>query len=151
MLVAATDKGICAIQFGSSEAELEQGLKHEFPFAQRKRDDEGLRTWTTTVLNRLRGQKLNTALPLDIQATAFQRRVWEYLQTIPYGATRSYSAVAREIGDPKAARAVARACATNPVAIAIPCHRVVRGDGDTSGYRWGIERKEALLRMEQQG
>jgi AraC family transcriptional regulator, regulatory protein of adaptative response / methylated-DNA-[protein]-cysteine methyltransferase len=151
MLVAATDKGICAIQFGSSEAELEQGLKHEFPFAQRKRDDEGLRAWTTTVLNRLRGQKLNTALPLDIQATAFQRRVWEYLQSIPYGATRSYSAVAREIGDPKAARAVARACATNPVAIAIPCHRVVREDGDTSGYRWGIERKEALLRMEQQG
>jgi AraC family transcriptional regulator of adaptative response/methylated-DNA-[protein]-cysteine methyltransferase len=148
MLVAATDKGVCAIQFGSSEEELEQGLKHEFPFAQRKRDDNGLRTWTETVLRRMRGQKLNSALPLDIQATAFQRRVWEYLQSIPYGRTRSYSEVAREIGDPKATRAVARACATNPVAIAIPCHRVVRQDGDGGGYRWGIERKEALLRME---
>lgn len=151
MLVAATDKGVCAIEFGSSEAELEQGLKHEFPFAQRKRDDNGLRTWTETVLQRLRGHKLNAALPLDIQATAFQHRVWKYLQSIPYGKTRSYSEVAREIGEPKATRAVARACATNPVAIAIPCHRVVRKDGDTSGgYRWGVERKEALLKMERE-
>ena len=149
MLLAATDKGICAIQFADSEDELEQGLKHEFPFALRKRDDASLNGWKETLLQRLRGQKLNTALPLDIQATAFQRRVWEYLQSIPYGSTRSYSQVAREIGQPKATRAVARACATNPVAVAIPCHRVVRDNGDLGGYRWGIQRKEALLGLEQ--
>lgn len=149
MLVAATDLGICAIQFGDSERELEQGLRHEFPFANRKRDDESLRSWTDTLLERMRGHKLNAALPLDIQATAFQRRVWEYLQSIPYGATRSYSEVAKAIGNSKATRAVARACATNPVAVAIPCHRVVREDGDMGGYRWGVDRKEALLEMEQ--
>lgn len=148
MLVAATDKGICAIQFADSEDELEQGLKHEFPFAQRKRDDSALRVWRETLLQRLRGQKLNTALPLDIQATAFQRRVWEYLQSIPYGSTRSYSQVAREIGEPKATRAVARACASNPVAVAIPCHRVVRENGGLGGYRWGVGRKETLLELE---
>ena len=120
MMVAATDKGICAIQFANSEDELEQGLKHEFPFALRKRDDRELRGWTDTLLRRLQGKRLNTALPLDIQATAFQRRVWEYLQSIPYGSTRSYSQVAQDIGEPKATRAVARACATNPVALAIP-------------------------------
>src|SRR5206468_7076539 len=92
--------------------------------------------------------KLNAALPLDIQATAFQRRVWEYLKAIPYGSTRSYSQVARDIGEPKATRAVARACATNPVALAIPCHRVVRENGDLGGYRWGLERKKALLEKE---
>lgn len=149
MLVAATDKGICAIQFADSEDELEQGLKHEFPFAQRKRDDDGLRGWKQTLLHRLRGHKLNSSLPLDIQATAFQRRVWEHLQSIPYGATRSYSQVAKAIGDPKATRAVARACATNPVALAIPCHRVVRENGEMGGYRWGVDRKQALLELEQ--
>ncbi|HEY1272827.1 MAG TPA: bifunctional DNA-binding transcriptional regulator/O6-methylguanine-DNA methyltransferase Ada [Terriglobales bacterium] len=148
MLIAATDKGICAIQFADSEDELEHGLKHEFPFANRRRDDEGLRPWKDKLLHRLRGQKLNAALPLDIQATAFQRRVWEYLQSIPYGATRSYSEVARAIGNPNAVRAVGRACATNPVAVAIPCHRVVREDGGMGGYRWGVERKEALLDLE---
>ena len=150
MLVAATDKGICAIQFAHSEDELEQGLKHEFPFALRKRDDRTLRNWTDTLLQRMKGQKLNAALPLDIQATAFQRRVWEYLQAIPYGSTRSYSQVARDIGEPKATRAVARACATNPVALAIPCHRVVRENGDLGGYRWGVGRKEALLQLERE-
>jgi AraC family transcriptional regulator, regulatory protein of adaptative response / methylated-DNA-[protein]-cysteine methyltransferase len=149
MMVAATDKGICAIQFANSEDELEQGLKHEFPFALRKRDDRELRGWTDTLLRRLQGKRLNTALPLDIQATAFQRRVWEYLQSIPYGSTRSYSQVAQDIGEPKATRAVARACATNPVALAIPCHRVVRENGDMGGYRWGVERKQALLHLEQ--
>jgi len=150
MLVAATDKGICAIQFADSEDELEHGLKHEFPFAQRRRDDNGLHTWKETLLKRLRGQKLNSSLPLDIQATAFQRRVWEHLQSIPYGDTRSYSQVAKAIGDPKATRAVARACATNPVAIAIPCHRVVREGGEMGGYRWGLERKKSLLQLESQ-
>jgi AraC family transcriptional regulator of adaptative response/methylated-DNA-[protein]-cysteine methyltransferase len=148
MLVAATDKGICAIQFADSDDELEHGLKHEFPFAVRRRDDHGMRAWKEDLLRQMRGQKLNAALPLDIQATAFQRRVWSCLQSIPFGATRSYSAVAKAIGRPTATRAVARACATNPVAVAIPCHRVVREDGDMGGYRWGVERKQALLEME---
>jgi len=101
------------------------------------------------VLSKMTSRDLNAALPLDIRATAFQRRVWTYLQSIPFGATRSYSQVAKAIGQPTASRAVARACATNPVAVAIPCHRVVRENGDVSGYRWGVERKKALLEMEQ--
>jgi AraC family transcriptional regulator, regulatory protein of adaptative response / methylated-DNA-[protein]-cysteine methyltransferase len=148
MLVAATDKGVCAIQFADNDEELEQGLKHEFPFAIRKRDDAFMRDWKENLLAALRGQKINTALPLDIQATAFQRRVWSYLQSIPLGETRSYAAVAKAIGKPKACRAVARACATNPVAVAIPCHRVVSSNGDGGGYRWGVQRKERLLEME---
>jgi AraC family transcriptional regulator of adaptative response/methylated-DNA-[protein]-cysteine methyltransferase len=148
MLIAATDKGICAIQFADSDDELEHGLKHEFPFAARRRDDVRMKAWREDLLHQMRGQKLNAALPLDIQATAFQRRVWSCLQSIPFGATRSYGAVAKAIGRPTASRAVARACATNPVAVAIPCHRVVREDGDMGGYRWGVERKKALLEME---
>ncbi|MGH9498146.1 MAG: bifunctional DNA-binding transcriptional regulator/O6-methylguanine-DNA methyltransferase Ada [Terriglobales bacterium] len=149
MLIAATDKGICAIQFANSDDELEHGLRHEFPFANRKRDDGALRQWKENVLRQMRGQRLNTALPLDIQATAFQRRVWSHLQEIPFGETRSYAAVARGIGRPTATRAVARACATNPVAVAIPCHRVVRQGGEMGGYRWGAERKRTLLELEQ--
>jgi AraC family transcriptional regulator of adaptative response/methylated-DNA-[protein]-cysteine methyltransferase len=148
MLVAATEKGVCAIQFADSEDELLEGLKHEFPFANRKRDDDGLRVWKDALVQRLSGQKRNSSLPLDIQATAFQRRVWEHLQSIPYGATRSYRQVAKAIGEPKAVRAVARACASNRLAVAIPCHRVVREDGGLGGYRWGVERKEALLELE---
>jgi len=151
MLIAATDKGVCAIQFAGSDEELEQGLKHEFPFAVRRRDDQGLDLWKEQLLHHLRGDKLHSALPLDIQATAFQRKVWTHLQSIPFGATRSYGEVARAIGQPTAVRAVARACATNPVAVAIPCHRVVREDGDMGGYRWGVERKQALLEMESAG
>src|SRR5713101_3705394 len=149
MLVAATEKGICAIQFADSDEELDQGLKHEFPVAIRRRDDSGMREWKEDLLRHMRGQKLNASLPLDIQATAFQRRVWSYLQSIPFGATRSYGQVATAIGQPTATRAVARACATNPVAVAIPCHRVVRQDGDMGGYRWGVERKKTLLDLEQ--
>src|SRR5438128_1308167 len=128
MLVAATEKGICAIQFAVSDEELDQGLKHEFPFAIRRRDDSGMREWKEDLLRHMRGQKLNASLPLDIQATAFQRRVWTYLQSIPFGSTKSYSQVAKAIGQPTATRAVARACATNQVAVAIPWHRVVRED-----------------------
>ncbi|HUJ94151.1 MAG TPA: bifunctional DNA-binding transcriptional regulator/O6-methylguanine-DNA methyltransferase Ada [Terriglobales bacterium] len=149
MLVAGTDKGICAIQFADSDGELEHGLRHEFPFAQRRRDDAALQPCTQDLLRQMRGEKLDSSLPLDIQATAFQRRVWAYLQKIPFGTTRSYGAVAKAIGKPEAARAVARACATNPVAVAIPCHRVVREDGDMGGYRWGTERKKTLLEIEQ--
>jgi AraC family transcriptional regulator, regulatory protein of adaptative response / methylated-DNA-[protein]-cysteine methyltransferase len=97
----------------------------------------------------MRGEDLDSSLPLDIRATAFQRRVWAYLQSIPFGETKSYSDVAKAIGNPKACRAVARACATNPVAVEIPCHRIVREDGSMGGYRWGIERKKTLLAMEQ--
>jgi AraC family transcriptional regulator, regulatory protein of adaptative response / methylated-DNA-[protein]-cysteine methyltransferase len=150
MLIAATEKGICAIQFAQSDEELEQGLRHEFPFANRRRDDAGLKAWRATLIQQMGGQKLDSALPLDIQATAFQRKVWSYLQSIPRGDTRSYSEVAKAIGQPAATRAVARACATNRIAVAIPCHRVVRENGDLSGYRWGVERKQQLLQMEKQ-
>jgi AraC family transcriptional regulator, regulatory protein of adaptative response / methylated-DNA-[protein]-cysteine methyltransferase len=150
MLVAATDCGICAIQFGRSDSELLEGLKHEFPFATRKVDD-GLKSWVEAILQKIDGRELNAALPLDIRATAFQRRVWAHLQRIPLGQTESYSQVAKAIGQPTAARAVARACATNPVAIAIPCHRIIREDGTMGGYRWGIKRKEMLLEMEKEG
>ena len=149
MLIAATDKGICAIQFARSDGELIEGLKREFPFAVRKPDEGGLQAWVETLLSKMTGRELNAALPLDIRATAFQRRVWTYLQSIPFGATRSYGQVAKAIGQPSASRAVARACATNPVAVAIPCHRVVRADGSISGYRWGVQGKKTLLGMEQ--
>jgi AraC family transcriptional regulator, regulatory protein of adaptative response / methylated-DNA-[protein]-cysteine methyltransferase len=149
MLIAATDRGICSIQFARSDGELLEGLKREFPFAVRKPDEGALQAWVETLLCKMTGKELNAALPLDIRATAFQRRVWTYLQSIPFGATRSYGQVAKAIGQPTASRAVARACATNPVAVAIPCHRVVREDGAESGYRWGVERKKALLELEQ--
>lgn len=150
MLIAATDKGICAIQFADTDAELQQGLMREFPFAVRKRDDEAMAQWKLSLERLIDGEETNRSLPLDIRATAFQRKVWEHLQKIPRGETRSYSEVARKIGMPKATRAVARACATNPVAVAIPCHRVVRQGGELGGYRWGIERKEQLLAMEKE-
>ena len=149
MLIAATDRGVCAIQFARSDGELIEGLKREFPFAVRKPDEGALRAWVAALLSKMTARELNAALPLDIRATAFQRRVWTYLQSIPFGATRSYGQVAKAIGQPSASRAVARACATNPVAVAIPCHRVVREDGSISGYRWGVERKKTLLEMEQ--
>ena len=150
MLIAATDKGICAIQFADSDDELQQGLMREFPFAVRRRDDAALAQLRISLAQLMNGggHDAPPSLPLDIRATAFQRRVWEALQRIPQGETRSYSAVAKKIGMPAATRAVARACATNPVAVAIPCHRVVRQDGNLGGYRWGIERKQQLLAME---
>jgi len=150
MLIAATDRGICSIRFARSDGELMEGLRREFPFAIRKSDDGGLQSWANALLKHMRGENLDSSLPLDIRATAFQRRVWTYLQSIPFGVTKSYSQVAKAIGRPSACRAVARACATNPVAIAVPCHRVVREDGSMGGYRWGIGRKRALLEIEQQ-
>jgi AraC family transcriptional regulator, regulatory protein of adaptative response / methylated-DNA-[protein]-cysteine methyltransferase len=150
MLVAATERGVCSIQFARTDGELLEGLKREFPFAARKEDKGGLRVWVDALLRHMRGKDLDSSLPLDIRATAFQRQVWAYLQSIPFGDTKSYSQVAKGIGRPTAVRAVARACATNPVAFAIPCHRVVREDGSMGGYRWGMERKKALLAMERQ-
>ena len=148
MLVAATEKGVCSIQFGSSENELLQSLKREFPLATLRRGEVVLRRWIRALLDQLHGQQPQQPLPLDIRATAFQRRVWEHLRAIPYGQTESYSEVAAAVGDPNASRAVARACASNPVAVAIPCHRVVRRNGDLGGYRWGTKRKRALLDIE---
>lgn len=148
MLIARTDKGICSIKFADSDEELEQGLKQEFPFAIRRRDDDGMTELAQKLMRHMEGLEVAPALPLDIQATAFQRRVWSYLQTIGFGETRSYAEVAKAIRRPSAVRAVAHACATNPVAIAIPCHRVVRSDGELAGYRWGLERKRRLLQME---
>jgi AraC family transcriptional regulator of adaptative response/methylated-DNA-[protein]-cysteine methyltransferase len=151
MLIAATDKGICAIQFADTDAELEQGLRREFPFAILQKATSSSFPWKNDLLHSMRGKKLQNELPLDIQATAFQRRVWEYLQSIPFGTSQSYSEVAKGIGAPNATRAVARACATNRIAVAIPCHRVVRSTAGMGGYRWGVERKKKLLELEKSG
>lgn len=150
MLIAATEKGICSIQFADSDEELEQGLKQEFPYAVRRRDGEGLSELASQVMDSLKGEASpsSATLPLDIRATAFQRRVWAYLQAIGFGETRSYAEVAKGIRRPSAVRAVARACATNPIAIAIPCHRILRSNGDLGGYRWGVQRKKKLLEIE---
>lgn len=148
LLVAATERGICAVRLGDTATALETTLRDEFPAATLRRDDAELHGSVDMLLEHLRGEQPHLDLPLDIRATAFQRRVWEALRAIPYGSTRSYRAVAESIGQPTAARAVARACATNPVALVVPCHRVVGSDGSLSGYRWGIERKRALLAQE---
>jgi AraC family transcriptional regulator of adaptative response/methylated-DNA-[protein]-cysteine methyltransferase len=148
LLVAATARGICAVSLGASDRELEQALEYEFPKAERVRDDKALVPWVDVILKHLRGEEPHMELPLDVQATAFQRRVWQALQEIPYGSTRTYSAIAKAIGKPTAVRAVARACATNPASLVIPCHRVIREDGALGGYRWGIERKQRLLELE---
>ena len=151
LLVAATPKGICAVRLGDSEAELTTTLAGEFSSASLLRSDVTLLPWVSTLQDYLHGGHPQMDLPLDIRATAFQSRVWTALQQIPYGSTRSYSQVADAIGQPTAVRAAARACATNPVALVIPCHRVVREDGNLGGYRWGIERKEILLAQEASG
>jgi AraC family transcriptional regulator of adaptative response/methylated-DNA-[protein]-cysteine methyltransferase len=148
MLVAATDKGVCCIRFADSAKELEKGLKTEYREAELRRDEDTLRPWVEELLRHLRGEQQEIRLPLDVRATAFQRRVWEYLQAMLYGSTATYGEIARALGQPTAARAVARACATNPVCILIPCHRVVREDGSLGGYRWGLERKKTLLDRE---
>jgi AraC family transcriptional regulator of adaptative response/methylated-DNA-[protein]-cysteine methyltransferase len=147
LLVASTTEGICSIQFGDSEDELREALRKEFSAA--ALIEEKSLPDLAALVSQLEGHPLHKKLPLDIQATTFQRRVWEHLQSIPYGRTESYSQVARAIGEPKATRAVARACASNPVAVAIPCHRVLRNDGGLGGYKWGIQRKQALLDAEQ--
>ncbi len=148
LLVASTERGICAVRLGESDEQLEASLRHEFPLAlmARRYGDAGV--WVQEIVRYLDGRQVRLDLPMDIQATAFQIRVWRALQAIAYGRTKSYSQVARDIGMPKAVRAVARACATNPVPLLIPCHRVVRSNGDLGGYGQGVERKEALLALE---
>lgn len=147
LLVARTARGICSVQLADSERELEKALKAEFPKARLERS-AGKPAWLAAVLAQVEGKPAEARLPLDIRTSAFQRRVYHALMQIPAGETRSYQQVAKAIGAPAASRAVARACATNPVAIVIPCHRVVRGTGELSGYRWGAGRKRALLERE---
>jgi AraC family transcriptional regulator of adaptative response/methylated-DNA-[protein]-cysteine methyltransferase len=148
LLVAATEKGVSMVALGDDDRRLVEALHDEFPAARIDRDEERFQPWVAQVVARIEDPGTHVELPLDLRATAFQRRVWEELRAIPGGETRSYSEVARAIGRPRAARAVARACATNPAAIVIPCHRVVGSDGRTGGYRWGAQRKRVLLLRE---
>jgi AraC family transcriptional regulator of adaptative response/methylated-DNA-[protein]-cysteine methyltransferase len=148
IILAATDKGVCGISLGNTDTELIAFIDSEFPNSTRKRDDTGLAKWLAELLQRVRGDAPHMELPLDIRATAFQRRVLEELQNIPRGETRTYRQVAEAIGKPSAVRAVARACATNLISVAIPCHRVIGSDGGLRGYRWGLDRKKKLLANE---
>jgi AraC family transcriptional regulator of adaptative response/methylated-DNA-[protein]-cysteine methyltransferase len=151
LLVGATNRGISALYLGELDAQLLSALRKEYPRAEISRDNGGaknLRPWIKRILKHLSGQEPNLDLPTDVQSTAFQQRVWQELRRIPYGATRTYTQVASALGKPKAIRAVARACATNPVSVVVPCHRVVRQDGTLAGYRWGIDRKRLLIDRE---
>jgi AraC family transcriptional regulator of adaptative response/methylated-DNA-[protein]-cysteine methyltransferase len=148
LLVAVTERGVCAVRMGDTDAALEDDLREEFQSATIERDDANLRETVKKILNHLTDNEPHLDLPLDIRATAFQRQVWEKLRAIPYGGTVSYGALAKALGKPGAVRAVGRACATNPVALVIPCHRVVREDKSLGGYRWGLERKQKLLDLE---
>jgi AraC family transcriptional regulator of adaptative response/methylated-DNA-[protein]-cysteine methyltransferase len=151
LLIAATDKGVCSVRLGDSDDELTTELGREFFAAEIFLDETRLRPALAAVVDHLNDKTPRIDLPLDIRATAFQRQVWQELQNIPAGKTYSYSEVARGIGQDKAVRAVARACATNPVALVIPCHRVIREDKSLGGYRWGLDRKKKLLEMEARG
>jgi AraC family transcriptional regulator of adaptative response/methylated-DNA-[protein]-cysteine methyltransferase len=152
MMIAATDRGLCSLQFGDSHRQLLANLQSEFPAAAindvPQPHSEQLQLWIEDLSRRLQGERPRMDIPVDVRATAFQAKVWRYLQSIPSGDTRTYSEVARSLGTPRAARAVGNACALNRVAIVIPCHRVIRGDGNLGGYRWGLERKQQLLLLE---
>jgi AraC family transcriptional regulator of adaptative response/methylated-DNA-[protein]-cysteine methyltransferase len=154
LLVAATDRGLCSVQLGGTVEELLARLRAEYPAAEVQSPAPGqdpppaLAAWAEALRRHLAGEQPHLDLPLDVRASAFQQRVWTFLRSIPWGETRSYAEVAAGIGRPGSARAVARACASNPVALAVPCHRVLRGDGGLAGYRWGVERKRALLARE---
>lgn len=148
LLVGATLRGLAAVRLGESDAQLEAELQHDYPGAERRLDGAPLACWVNVLLRHLDGAPLELSAALDVPATAFQHRVWQALRAIPYGATRSYGEIARGAGRSEAARAVARACAANPVALVTPCHRVIRGDGAPGGYRWGARRKRLLLERE---
>jgi AraC family transcriptional regulator of adaptative response/methylated-DNA-[protein]-cysteine methyltransferase len=148
LLVATTERGVCAVRFGESDAALLRELKSDFEAAEIHRDDQGLAALATQVKQLLSGSAAPLNIPLDLRGTAFQQMVWKELRHIPAGQTRSYAEVAKTIGRPKAVRAVANACASNPVALVVPCHRVVQKNGSLAGYRWGVKRKAALLEKE---
>ena len=148
LLVAVTERGICSVALGDEENALVDALRAEYPAAELARATDADDRLVDAVVAHVEGTARATELPLDLKATAFQWQVWRALQRIPEGATRSYQEIARELGHPSAARAVARACASNRIAVLIPCHRVVRGDGALGGYRWGVARKAALLARE---
>jgi AraC family transcriptional regulator of adaptative response/methylated-DNA-[protein]-cysteine methyltransferase len=153
VLVAVTDRGVCAVELGASDAEVERALRADFPNASIERRDDGNSDWVRGVLDRVRHPRETfdadaPDVPLDLSGTAFQQRVWKALREIPAGERRSYRDVAEAIGQPTAVRAVARACATNRLAVIVPCHRVVREDGALAGYKWGVDRKRRLLEEE---
>lgn len=148
LLLAATEKGICAVRLGNNKKELERELKKEFAAAQLMENDRQVLPWIQALVDYLAGHTPWPLLPYDVQATAFQRRVWDWLRTIPAGTTYNYAELAKAIGQPTAARAVARACAANPVALVIPCHRIVPRSGGVGGYRWSPVRKQKLLTLE---
>jgi AraC family transcriptional regulator of adaptative response/methylated-DNA-[protein]-cysteine methyltransferase len=148
VLLAATTRGVCCVMMGDGDRSLETNLREELSRAAIHRNDRLLRAQVRPLVEYLCGRSPRLDLPLDVRATAFQRRVWRQLRAIPYGETRTYREVAAAIGRPTATRAVARACATNPTALLIPCHRVIGSDGSLRGYRWGVARKEKLLRQE---
>jgi AraC family transcriptional regulator of adaptative response/methylated-DNA-[protein]-cysteine methyltransferase len=148
VLVAATERGVSAVYLGDAENTMTADLREEYPRAEIAPATDSFQRWVREIVQRIEGKPARLELPLDLQATAFQRRVWQELQRIPRGKTRTYSEVARSLGQPKAVRAVARACATNPVSIVVPCHRVIREGGALAGYRWGLSRKQQLLEQE---
>ena len=148
ILVAASKQGICSIALGDDPQALVRALQDDFPKARLSAGDKTFQRWVAQVLAFVERPALGLELPLDLQGSAFQQRVWRALREIPCGTTHSYSELARKLGAPKATRAVASACAANRIAVAIPCHRVVRTDGSLSGYRWGVLRKEQLLKSE---
>lgn len=148
ILVARTRRGICSVTFGDSAKALVEDLDYEFPNAVISKGGEELSSAVDAIIKYLSGKSKRLVLPLDLQATAFQMQVWELLRQIPYGETRSYTQIAEQLGDKRKVRAVAQACARNRVALVIPCHRVIAGDGRLSGYRWGIDRKKKLLAAE---
>jgi AraC family transcriptional regulator of adaptative response/methylated-DNA-[protein]-cysteine methyltransferase len=149
VLVAATEHGVCSVKLGDNVAALVRDLRAEYPAAAIEPERKPRNEWVKAIAQHLNGASVSVDLPIDVQATAFQWKVWRALQQIPYGETRAYADVARAIGKPRAVRAVARACAANPVCLVVPCHRVVRTGGEIGGYRWGVKRKEQLLSTEQ--
>jgi O-6-methylguanine DNA methyltransferase len=151
LLIAASQQGICAVALGDASADLEAALQHDYPDTPLQHDDASarLREWLTLLQAYCQGQQRNLELPLHIVATPFQQRVWQALCAIPYGETRTYGELAHTLQQPGAARAVGHACASNPVSLVIPCHRAVQANGGAGGYRWGVQRKRALLAMEQ--
>ncbi|MEH2076391.1 MAG: bifunctional DNA-binding transcriptional regulator/O6-methylguanine-DNA methyltransferase Ada [Nostoc sp.] len=150
LLVATTDKGICAVKLGDEADKLEQILNQEFHQAHIMRDDDIHKEWIQAILGLIAGDRTHLDLPLDVRGTAFQKQVWQALQKIPYSQTRTYTDIARDIAKPQAVRAVGNACGANPIALIVPCHRVLRSDGSLGGYHWGIERKQKLLIQESQ-